>query len=1112
MTDATEAIASLLRACVARVDVNEAHGTAFWVAHGTLVTCCHIFGVSSRAPRDVNVAWNGNVYNARLSAYDQVSDIALLDVRPEQIPQDHHSVLLSETVHIGDPLYVFGCSDDYKSGEPATPEVEGLTTDPPLLKLKGAQISPGFSGAPVLNLRTGAVCGMVCKTRDRTTDLGGRAVPADVIFQHFEALRQRQADAHSSDVTWLNLLNEDQLGTLKLSRRAHSFTGRVADIYRLLHYTVEFEPVFSGRSADLYIRRRLGDILIERVIKCEAEATSQKSLDSFTACVGAAKKKLPLIQGAIVSAAQIDDSIRAQAADAGITVTSFRELESHLFDGHAYATALKADCSSSPQYDLAVYIEPSVSEEVHGDSQPAAAMIDRWLSNADRTQLTLLGDVGTGKTFLSRVVAHRLAVKYLESPHQSPLPVRIDLRNADRQFTLEGLVLSHLSKHGLSDVSFDIFKHALSKGRIVLILDGFDEMAARVTPQITARNFHELAAAAIGKSKVLLTCRTHYFRSRSEEEEVVFATSDTFGSESARELYWDLIARRGFSIAYLRPFTVPQVEAYVERVKGDGAKPAIAKIREIYNLMELCQRPMLLDMIVKSIDKIQTNNITAAELYRVFTDAWIHRDVWRDVLAPKEKINFLVGLARSLWADQATTIHHSRLTAYVKDELAAAIHNPRQFVEIDNEVRTASFLTRDDVGNYGFAHKSYREYFYARYLTEQLHGENAECLRGARISPEVCGFVIQMVDIKAVNSLLERILTCAYRCEISENALLCLFALRRGLIDTALRTPLRVDLPRHMHLEHAQLDHLNFDGANMPDAQMEGASLRETVMRGVSLDGADLRNADLENADCAGGQFHGARLDWAIMRFCNLEKASITDATLVGADMTEASVGGLGCGGALLANIRYMGATTPGDTARVEGAASMFPAIITKLLPVSHFAKAAERATADWLPEIERLVRRYRQALSAHGIDIETAVSDVSFQVYQAAMESPNIDIDRLMVLQSVRRAVGALTRGSSSRPLTIGASLSQLDDMFQISDYRQSGDGPVSDGDLFKAIESELPPHLWRIISAVYVSGMTYRDIGKSEHVSESTVARWLDSAQQRIAAIPEVRKVMFG
>jgi hypothetical protein len=45
-----------------------------------------------------------------------------------------------------------------------------------------------MSGAPLLNQRTGKVCGIVKFTRDRSFDLGGGAVPTSVILAQFPEL------------------------------------------------------------------------------------------------------------------------------------------------------------------------------------------------------------------------------------------------------------------------------------------------------------------------------------------------------------------------------------------------------------------------------------------------------------------------------------------------------------------------------------------------------------------------------------------------------------------------------------------------------------------------------------------------------------------------------------------------------------------------------------------------------------------------------------------------------------------------------------------------------------------------------------------------------------
>ena len=421
----------------------------------------------------------------------------------------------------------------------------------------------------------------------------------------------------------------------------HSFEDRVAELYRLLCYDVVHGRIFSGRQVDLFLTGRFGDLTVYRAIECKISPLKAEHIDSFIAKLRLVRREYPSAQGTMVSAASFTDAITAQAAQEGIQLTLFRDLAAQLFDGHVYAQNIIREVESNERYPLHLYIQPRLGYDLVSTSISAFKAVDEWLSDSQWNQITLLGDVGTGKSFLSRMLAYRLAQDFLKLPLEKPVPILIDLRNADRQFSLEGLIITHLAKNGLNRVSFDAFQHALSQGNIVLILDGFDEMAARVTPQVTNRNFHELARCVRGRAKVLLTCRTHYFRSRTEEEDVILGSTQDYGSETARDLYWELISRKGFKIAYLRPFDVSQIEEYVQRAKPGQSRIALDKIRATYNLMELSQRPMLLEMIVKSIDRLTVAEINPATLYMVYTDAWVHRDQWRDVLSPEANWLFL---------------------------------------------------------------------------------------------------------------------------------------------------------------------------------------------------------------------------------------------------------------------------------------------------------------------------------------------------------------------------------------------------------------------------------------------------------------------------------------
>jgi DNA-directed RNA polymerase specialized sigma24 family protein len=729
------------------------------------------------------------------------------------------------------------------------------------------------------------------------------------------------------------------------------------------------------------------------------------SIDSFHAKLVLVQKDFPSAIGTIVSASTFTDAIRSHASSAGIHLVLFRDLSAQLFDGHSYANGLIRELTSNKRYPMAVYVEPFIDYDADTHGNLADQMISEWLDTPEWRQLTILGDVGTGKSFLARRIAFRLAEAFLKEPLHKPLPILIDLRNADRQFSLEGLILTHLATSGLAQVSFDVFQYALLQGQLVLILDGFDEMASRVTPQVTTRNFHELARCVQGQGKILLTCRTHYFKSRTEEEDVILGGSLGEKSENVRELYWDLISRKGFKIAYLRPFAIQQIEQYVKLVQPTATREAMAKIHQTYNLMELSQRPMLLEMIVKSLDKLGDSEINPATLYRVFTSAWIHRDQWRDVLSPNDKTAFLIGLARKLWQEEVDIIHHASLMDCIRNDLAARISNQQELAEVDNEIRTASFLTRNDAGFYGFAHKSYQEYFYAQFLAEQLNKGRVECLYTRRLSPEIITFLGHMIKNEPIERALEEILITSYRPMISENALATLYGIRKNLLlsNARIGSRLIVPLPRGCHLEGAQLEQITLEGASLVRANFSNANLSEAMLANGNFSGCSFTAANLVNTNLVGASVRSADLRHTVLREANLERADVSSSVLDGADLTEAQLIGLRHDAVDFRSVILTGAILPEELA-------------TKLPPAAHdkISSIAGIGRTVQLAELWNklsLIRLYLKGtvqtkFLPASVDAEDVVDDSILRVMLSKKELENIKDFELTTLKSYMRLV----------------------------------------------------------------------------------------------------------
>jgi parallel beta-helix repeat protein len=179
-----------LQRCTVRIERGgqlNASGSGFFVAPGIVLTCRHVLG-SAAINAPVTLSWGGMQYSAKArntkdSAFEDL-DLVLLEIDDTALIGTHPCVRIGGDSRVGDPCYIFGYSDLRPEGDPAEVRVEGFTGNGnPHLKLSSGQVRPGMSGSPLLNLRTGEVCGVVSITRDRASNLGGLAVPIDVITQ-----------------------------------------------------------------------------------------------------------------------------------------------------------------------------------------------------------------------------------------------------------------------------------------------------------------------------------------------------------------------------------------------------------------------------------------------------------------------------------------------------------------------------------------------------------------------------------------------------------------------------------------------------------------------------------------------------------------------------------------------------------------------------------------------------------------------------------------------------------------------------------------------------------------------------------------------------------------
>jgi S1-C subfamily serine protease len=212
MSGAAWIAAESLARCTGRVEALTSdgwrwRGTAFFVGSHTLLTCAHVVAEPSDirvvlyVPSDPSKPSGDSEHAGQITELPvkvvarhpdltKTADYPLPDVAVLQVPDTIQRLPLCaawlDSAKPGDDLYAFGYTDEYKRGQalghpvrfqPAgTAQVED--GDPHLVwRMKGDRVRSGLSGAPVLDLSTGRVVGIVKRTQDTSLPLGAFFVP-----------------------------------------------------------------------------------------------------------------------------------------------------------------------------------------------------------------------------------------------------------------------------------------------------------------------------------------------------------------------------------------------------------------------------------------------------------------------------------------------------------------------------------------------------------------------------------------------------------------------------------------------------------------------------------------------------------------------------------------------------------------------------------------------------------------------------------------------------------------------------------------------------------------------------------------------------------------------
>jgi WD40 repeat protein len=385
---------------------------------------------------------------------------------------------------------------------------------------------------------------------------------------------------------------------------------------------------------------------------------------------------------------------------------------------------IQLDCSKPEKDWQGKYKTPSAGA---AGAEQIDEYMDEWLESAQKNHISVLGEFGTGKTWFAMHYAWVGIQAYLQAKakrvKRPRLPLLITLRDYAKALNVDTVIAGFFFVNHNIRLNADVFDRLNRMGKLLILFDGFDEMANKINSQDAIDNFWALADVIGENSKVILTCRTEHFPT-TDKNQKIFA-----GGERA-STHAKVAAAPKFEILNLHPLSIDQIR---QVLTNRGATPeSIDLILTNTELYDLVKRPMMADLVLAALPDISAGISTGQriDLARVYLYALKHKlaqdiETKRTFTSMADKLFFLCEVSWAMLSQNRLTLHYSQFPERLKELFGDAIQD-NQLDHWHYDMMCQTILIRDHDGNYRPAHKSLLEFFVAFKFAAELgllHGD-----------------------------------------------------------------------------------------------------------------------------------------------------------------------------------------------------------------------------------------------------------------------------------------------------------------------------------------------------------------------------------------------------
>jgi predicted NACHT family NTPase len=360
--------------------------------------------------------------------------------------------------------------------------------------------------------------------------------------------------------------------------------------------------------------------------------------------------------------------------------------------------------------------------------------IKQWLSDDSKEHVSILGEFGTGKTWFSFHYAWECLQAYKQAKEQGlerpRLPLVISLRDYNKALKVES-VLSDLffNKHDIR-LNSSVFDCLNQMGKLLIIFDGFDEMADKVDRQKMINNFWELARVVCPGSKVILTSRTEHFPHDRESRQLLNAELQSSTAKSK----WESPRFELLELAKFNETQIRQILTLEAEEKGLSTD-IVEKVMVRAELLDLMHRPVMTELIIEAMPEIEAGK--PVDMSRIYYYA-IVRKMDRDIKAERtftslaDKLYFLCEIAWEMLSTERMKLNYREFPDLIRQIFPQLVAEAKDLDHWHYDMMGQTILIRNAAGDYMPSHRLLLEFLVAYKFAAEIGLLKADFLAAAQ--------------------------------------------------------------------------------------------------------------------------------------------------------------------------------------------------------------------------------------------------------------------------------------------------------------------------------------------------------------------------------------------